>query len=416
VAVSVAGGTALAQTAAPTLCQNVTVPVKVAGQAGSITGTLCAPPKAKTLQVLVSGWTYNRGYFDVSVNPQTYSYARAANSAGYATLAIDRLGAGSSLHPLSLFTTVEADIRTVHEVVQAARKGSFGTTFDKVISVGHSLGSIVAQGEAGIYGDVDALITTGFSSAINYTNAYVEIAGRDHPAVSDPKFARSGLDPLFWTSQPGTRKLFTNTENTDPALNAYDETALKDTDNLIEGVTLASYPATNAIANIHVPVLVVTGTKDPFFCGLDSADCTSSATLLQHEKQFYGGSVQAYAVPNTGHDIELERTAPLAHQRMLQFADTVLGAGTGVKGSEPGVRPAPVTPPSGSPSVQNQLLDVAFTQAVKPVADAYAQVKQPVPGLGDTTNPNPAAAILLAKIGALVAKFAPTAAEAGLGF
>jgi pimeloyl-ACP methyl ester carboxylesterase len=416
--VTVAGGTALAAVTsqAATVCRNVAVPVTVAGQAGSIAGTLCAPPHAKTLQLLVSGWTYNRGYFDVAVDPQTYSYARAANGAGYATLAIDRLGAGASLHPLSLFSTVEADIRTVHEVVQAARKGAFGVPYDRVVSVGHSLGSIVAQGEAGIYGDVDALITTGFSSAINYANAYVEIAGRDHPAVSDPKFADSGLDPLFWTSQPGTRKLFTNTENTDPRLHAYDESALKDTDNLIEGVTLASYSATNAIAKVRVPVLVVTGTKDPFFCGLNSADCTSSATLLQHEKEFYSGAVEAYAVPNTGHDIELERTAPLAHQRMLRFADATVGAGAGEKGTQPGVRPAPVPPPSGSPSVQNQLLDVAFAQAVKPVADAYAQLKQPVPGLGDTTNPNPASAVLLAKIGALVSQFAPNAAQAGLGF
>ncbi|GAA1662691.1 hypothetical protein GCM10009765_10220 [Fodinicola feengrottensis] len=414
-AVGVVGGTALAATAAATTCKNVAVPVTVAGQSGSIAGTLCVPPKARTLQLLISGWTYNRGYFDVSLDPQTYSYARAANNAGYATLAIDRLGAGASLHPLSLFSTTEADIRTVHEVVQAARKGSFGTSFDKVISVGHSLGSIVAQGEAGIYGDVDALVTTGFSSAINYANAYVEIAGRDHPAVSDPKFANSGLDPLFWTSQPGTRSLFTNTANTDPAVHAYDEKTLKDTDNLIEGVTLASYTATNAIAKVHVPVLVVTGTKDPFFCGLNSADCTSSETLLQHEKEFYNTSVQAYAVPNTGHDIELERTAPLANQRMLQFADSVVGAGSGVRGSAPGTRPAPVAPPSGHPSVQNQVLDVAFTQAVKPVADAYAQLKQPVPGLGDTTNPNPASAILLGRIPALVAQFAPAAAQAGLG-
>jgi pimeloyl-ACP methyl ester carboxylesterase len=252
-----------------TECRNVEVPTTVGGQSGAIAATLCTPPGATSLQILIHGFTYNRGYFDVAVEPETYSYARAANNAGYATLVIDRLGTGESLHPLSLFTTVEADIRTVHEVVRAARNGEFGTEYNKVMTVGHSLGSAVAQGEAGNYGDVDAVITTGFSSAINYLNAYIEIGGRSHPAVSDEKFADAGLDSMYVTSIPRTRTLFINPDNTDPRLNKYDEAELKDTNSSVENATLITYPFTNAIANIDVPVLVVTGTEDPFFCGLN---------------------------------------------------------------------------------------------------------------------------------------------------
>lgn len=109
-----------------TQCRNIAISVNVVGQSGKIAGTLCAPPKATTLQVLVHGLSYNRGYFDVRFEPGTYSYAQAANNAGYATLAIDRLGSGASLHPLSVFATIEAQIGTLHDVVQAARHGALG--------------------------------------------------------------------------------------------------------------------------------------------------------------------------------------------------------------------------------------------------------------------------------------------------
>jgi hypothetical protein len=281
------------------------------------------------------------------------------------------------------------------------------------MTVGHSLGSAVAQGEAGNYGDVDAVITTGFSSAINYLNAYIEIGGRSHPAVSDEKFADSGLDSMYVTSIPRTRTLFINPDNTDPRLNEYDEAELKDTNSSVENATLVTYPFTNAIANIDVPVLVVTGTEDPFFCGLNSADCTSSESLLAHERAFYtsGNVVEAFAVPNTGHSIHLERTAPDANERMVTFADIYVGPGKGERGTEPGERPEPAPTASGTPSPQHQLLGQLFLNAVKPAADAYAELKQPVPGLGDTTNPNPDSAEALGQIATAVSQFAPPAAQ-----
>lgn len=402
---------------AATVCRNVAVPTKVGSTRGVIAGTLCTPPNATTLQVLIHGWTYNRSYFDVGVQPERYSYARAANKAGYATLAIDRMGAGASLHPLSVFGTVQADIRTVHEVVQAARRGAFGTPFGKVVTVGHSLGSIIAQGEAGIYRDVDAVITTGFSSAINQLNSFILIAGHGHPATADPRFARSKLDPLYLTSIPGTRVMFTNPANTDPALHAYDEAALKDTNSLVEGATLFGYPFTNAISRITVPVLAVTGTKDPFFCGLNSADCTSSATLLAHERTFYtaGNVVEAFAVPNTGHNVQLERTAPLATRWMLAFVDRYVGPGTGERDTAAGVRPAPLPAPAGTPSAVDTLVNAAFLHAVMPASDAYGRLTRGVPGLGDTTNPDPAAARVLSLIAKTVSGFVPSGAQTLLG-
>lgn len=201
-----------------TVCRNVSVPTTVGGQDGAVAGTLCSPPGATAVQLLVPGWTYNRGYFDAQYKPEMYSYARAANKAGYATLAIDRLGSGASLHPSSASMTFEADIRTVHEVVGALRNGRFGTRYTTVLSAGHSLGSAVVAMEAGRFKDIDALITTGWSHGMNYSNTYIDLAGHDQPASSTRKFAALGLDPLYWTSQSDTRgEVFTTSTTLIPA-------------------------------------------------------------------------------------------------------------------------------------------------------------------------------------------------------
>jgi hypothetical protein len=404
IAVSSAAVSAAGAAPAATTCHNVAVPIEVGGQSGAIAGTLCSPPGATTVQLLIPGWTYNRTYWSLPYQPQTYSYVEAANKAGFATLAIDRLGSGHSLHPLSLFDTLQADVDTVHAVVSALRDGSLGVRYGHIIEVGHSLGSIVAASEAGIYHDVNALITTGYSHSLNYLNAYIEIAGHDDLAMGDPKFASLKLDPLYLTSEPGTRYLFNYVPNTDPAVLNLDESTLKDTDNLIEGVTIAAYPVDNVDRSLNIPVLDVTGAHDGIFCGLNTASCTSSSALAAFERSFYGpkATVEAFLVPNTGHDINLERSAPESYARMIAFSNQYVGHGSGAEGSTPGVQPPPSTPPSGLPSPAGTLANLALLHSVKPLADAYMTANALVPGLGSENDPNPAAAMLLTSMGDLV--------------
>ena len=49
---------------------------------------------ARTVQLLVSGLTFDHNYWDTTYQPDTYSYVRAANKHGYSTFNIDRLGVG----------------------------------------------------------------------------------------------------------------------------------------------------------------------------------------------------------------------------------------------------------------------------------------------------------------------------------
>jgi pimeloyl-ACP methyl ester carboxylesterase len=376
---------AAADTTGQTTCRIVTLPVTVASQTGTVDGTLCTPPGATTVQLLVHGWTYDEHYFDWSYQPGRYSYARAANAAGYATLAIDRLAAGGSMQPLSLFDTLFANVRIVHLWVQALRNRTFGTAFQQVVGVGHSLGSITMSVAAGDYpGDFNAMITTGFTHNVNYANAVARVLLNDYPAMSDPKFSSSVSDPLYYTSMPGTRGGFYEPGTYDPQVLATDE-QLKAMDSLVDFATVAAYAVDDANRNTNIPVLDVTGQHDAYFCGLGAADCSSSAALAAWEKPYYGlnSTVQAYAVPDTGHDVQLSYASPQATQVMLNFVNHYIGPGSGELNTTPGIRPAvPSPPPAGPPSLLAGAANALFTTLVAPTVATLNSLLSGVPGVG----------------------------------
>ena len=102
-----------------------------------------------------------------------------------------------------------------------------GHAFQHVIMVGHSIGSVEAWIEAARYHDVDAVIVTG---ALHALSPDIRALQNDlYPAVDDPAFAGSGLDPGYLTTVPGTRgSLFYDPATANPAVVAVDE-ANKDT-------------------------------------------------------------------------------------------------------------------------------------------------------------------------------------------
>lgn len=299
---------------APLTCTDVRVSVTISdGSSGPIAGRLCVPPGSTTVQLLVHGFTYGQYYWDLPYQPKTYSYVNAANQAGYATLNIDRLGVGDSYHPPSALVTLENNANTVQQVIQALRSGQLGgTTFTKVVLVGHSYGSLTSFLTAGRFQDVDALVATGASHQINAVNVTTGLVAPSEPATLDPKFAASGLDLGYLTTRPGTRTVFHNTHNTDPAVIALDE-QLKQTGTAVELITALPQFLLDASRQINIPVFAVNATDEPFFCnGLLTADCSSSAALIASERPFYGSgtTLDALVVPNTGHDVTLARSAP----------------------------------------------------------------------------------------------------------
>lgn len=322
-------------------CREATVPITVAGQTGPIAGTLCGPEGAKTIQVLVPGVSYARYYWDLPYQPERYSYRRVANQRGYATLTIDRLGTGRSWHPLSPLISYDSNTSVVHQVIQAVRKGDLGARFDKVVLVGHSLGSAISYTEAGTYQDVDAVVFTGAAHLVD--PGYVaKIRASAIPAVLDPKFAGSGYDPGYQTTRPGTRDIFYHKQNADPEVIALDE-KLKQTFTDVELGTVITLlassatknPAISASKRINVPTFTIVGDQDRLFCaGAVGADCSSSEALANFERPYFGphAIVEAKVIEGAGHDLNLERTAPSSNAAILDFVDRHVGAGATGRG------------------------------------------------------------------------------------
>jgi hypothetical protein len=119
-------------------CRDVNIPVALmAGQPANqkIFAEFCLPHgrAPQTVQLLVHGATHNHTYWDFPYQLPRYSYVDAAVRAGYAVLAIDRIGDGQSSHPPSSQIIFPNTIYTLHQVVDDLRNGTLGTKFDAVI-------------------------------------------------------------------------------------------------------------------------------------------------------------------------------------------------------------------------------------------------------------------------------------------
>ncbi|MFB4303551.1 alpha/beta hydrolase [Actinomadura sp. NTSP31] len=318
----------------PARCRDVTVPVSLSqGQAAQyrIWGRLCTPAErpAGTVQVLVSGLNYSHVYWDFPFQPGHYSYARHANSAGYATFDLDRIGIGRSSHPAGSEVTLESNAHTVHQVVAALRGGAIaGRRFATVMLVGHSYGSEIAKLEAATYRDVDALVLTGSAHAISPTTERL-LAQLGQPVDQVPRLAAEvpAGDSGYVTVQDVQRPEFMyNAADADPRVIARD-IATKETNTFGELMTIGDADAPGVTGRITVPVLVGDGAGDRLACAPDATDCSSAATLAAAERPFYPHArLDAVVVPHAGHAINLHRNAALAYRSIIAWTKRVLAA------------------------------------------------------------------------------------------
>lgn len=352
-----APGTATAtETGAGPRCRQIEVAVALTEGGPKdqrIVGDLCEPRgvRATIIQLLVHGITYNAGYWsfpDPSGGTDRYNYVAHANRAGFATLAIDRVGSTRSSKPLSTDLTIDSNAHSVHQVVQAIRSGAIhrsgGGRFAKVVYVGHSYGTWTGWFEVGRYGDVDAAVFTAASSKAAPT-ALANALSALYPATLDPTFRDAGLDPGYLTTLPNTRyQAFYAPAEADPAVISHDE-ATKSTVTFSELANFRDILTTPH--DIRVPVLLVAGEQDSLFCRenfhpfpagahLDAATrahedrtvpetgdvvglrfgatrCDTPAELIADERKHLGPNIpvlDAYVLPGAGHDLNQAPRAP----------------------------------------------------------------------------------------------------------
>jgi len=303
--------------AAPGHCQDSRIPVALAPglpRQEHVAARLCVPegPPPATVQVLVHGITYTRLHWDFpdpTGGSARYSYVSAALDAGFATLAVDRLGAGASSHPPGALVTLDTNAYVLHQVLQALRAGevpglSGPLGFQKVVYVGHSYGSLVGWAVASDYpADVDAVVFSGVSHTFRPL-APAAVALPLRPAALDPAFQGQGYDLTYLTTVPGAREAtFYAPGPVDPAVVALDERT-KGTLTLTE-FALFPLPLVRPL-DIRVPVLLVNGTEDTLFCGPTLAGnlCQDAQTLRAWEGPRLGARVpclDAWVLPGAGH-------------------------------------------------------------------------------------------------------------------
>jgi pimeloyl-ACP methyl ester carboxylesterase len=223
--------------------------------------------------------------------------------------------------------TASATAQDLHDIVLAARHGlGGGAPFGKVITVGHSLTSGTSIMEATAYHDVDGLLLTGYSHAVNVPETSSVIATY-HSSTRDPEFAGRGLDPGYLTTRPGTRMHdFYDPGDVDPAVLALDE---RDK----EVFSLTEYPdgmlsTLPGMSNfITAPVLIVVGGRDRMLCGVNYAVCASSATLQAEEAPFFAPAtrLRTFVLPGSGHAVNLARNTVEYHDAVISWANSAVG-------------------------------------------------------------------------------------------
>lgn len=309
-------------------CQELTFPVTLSPSDATVYdvfGILCSRGgvQNKTFQITLHGSTYSRLYWDWPFQPAIYSYMRYATTAGYAVLNLDRIGIGRSDRPPAAELTIESNAYVVHQIVQALRGGDlvvppFGRIrAERVVLVGHSLGSVISIQEAATYDDVDGVVLTGVTHTV--TPALGELSL--YPASLDPRFSGSGIPDGYLTTVPGTRGIFYHAPFYSRRVLAIDE---QNKETVTPGELETAVPALGLSGEIHVPVLVVVGNNDRAFC--TDPSCLESGSIAT-EPSFYpdDACARAIAIPGAGHDLNLHFQAPYTYLTILQWINRRVG-------------------------------------------------------------------------------------------
>jgi pimeloyl-ACP methyl ester carboxylesterase len=293
-----------------------------------IFGELCyrGEELPKTVQLLVHGGSYHHRYWRWPYKPERYSYVDETTRAGYATFAIDRLGIGESTRPPSDQVNLDSQIATIHQVIQALRRGDIAHhRFRNVQYVGHSIGAILGWAEIAKYQDVDAVIISGEPHLQSELATQIALANV-YPANLDPKFAPLNLDDGYLTTVPGSRGLiYYNLAHTDPNVLEVDE-LLKQTFTATELQTILPLVPTMISRQIQVPVLTALGSRDNFGCQPDTIVCTLE-NVRAHESAFYSpeACLTVAVFPEMGHDMNTDLSAPAWFRTAVRWSDEFLG-------------------------------------------------------------------------------------------
>jgi hypothetical protein len=247
------------------------------------------------------------------------------------------MSVGLSSHPPAAEVTGESQAFVHHQIVQALRAGTIGgTTFTKVIGVGHSEGTTLLWLQAATYHDIDGVIATGFLHGP--APATSGLFASFYPAQLDPKFVNAGLPLGYITTMPGTRAAyFYNTAVADPTIIALDE-FLKQAESGAGFADIGVTVSPTTSQQINVPVLSVMGQTDILFCDPSvGLSCADGSAVAARENFAYSPAacLEAAVQPLAGHSIALHPNAATGFSAMLDWANRRVGTDSSHPATEP---------------------------------------------------------------------------------
>lgn len=286
-----------------------------------VSGWLVAPRSAlskRDLAVTLYLHGYGGGHWRFKDVPG-YDFAGAMARLGHISVVIDRVGYGVSQKPFGFDSCLGAQADMAHQIVGQLRKGSYQAdlttpiAFGEVAIAGHSIGGGVAELEAYSYRDVDALVTLAHADSDFSPQANTEFARTEAVCATggEDKYKERGEGPAgyayFPTTDEDTVRLF--------YFNVAPEVLAKVLPRRERDPCgdLGSFGPTVALNQLRVkeltiPVLLGFGENDAVF-----GPGVASAQAARYERET---GVTSFTLPDTGHIMMLEQTAPQLRSRV----------------------------------------------------------------------------------------------------
>ncbi|KAL4950988.1 Alpha/beta hydrolase family-domain-containing protein [Aspergillus filifer] len=301
-------------------------------QTFTISAQLCVPKDSKKkgiLQIATHGLGFDKQYWDSRIQPEKYSYVDAALNAGYSILTYDRLGVGSSDKP-DAYKTVQTpvEVEILKELVLLARSGSLSltdsnnknTTFEKVVLVGHSLGSGLTLGLLTAYPSLaDGAISTGLIPNKLFGQTGQRGFGLEFAPQSDPvRFGERSSGYLVQGTLGAVQQIFFKKGYFDEELLKYAE-SIKEAGTVGELVSLAAALGAPAV-EYKGPLLFALGEYDFAIC---QGNCTGAYDLeaLRNETFPAARNVDVHIQPGSGHALTMHTNATGHYQAIFDYLD-----------------------------------------------------------------------------------------------
>jgi len=286
--------------------------------------------RVNPLQILIHGIGFDKSYWDFT---DATSYTTPIRAAGYDTLAIDRLGCGTSSTPDGRNQVQTAThIEIVRAITLLARNGTLpqvNKTYTETVHVGHSYGSIITNGLVTKYPNITSgIVLTGFSANSTWVpqtfSAFnAKFANVNAPARFGNRSTRAlNNSYLTWSDIYNNELAFFKFPFYNQSVIELDE-ARKQPVTYGEIITLG---AGIGPANFTGPVQVVNGNNDFIFCG-GNCSSTGVATIPSVQSTVAllfpkAANFSAYSAPNTGHAAQLHYSNRNTTAAIVSFLKT----------------------------------------------------------------------------------------------